>query len=457
MNVRTHDTAGTGLVAAPHDDLVPRDPDARRTWCSAVGMAAVVYGTPAALQYAQFSTQVLAHGATAGLARFVHERTPAGPEFRGFRAPNVDTLYSNAWLDLRGGPTELRLPDFGGRYFTVQVLDAHSNATNVNARTHGGATRVWLVSARWDGEAPAGVPVVRVTTDLVWLLLRIQVVGDDLAAVHRLQDAVTLSASPPADDLGPAVDPDEVERDWRTFYRALDAALRLGGFPVEEWAHVRQFRALGLLGPQRWDASALDAATAGAVERSFAAAQAVLRESRPQLGSPTGTGWTRVRDKGAHGHNFLARAVMNHVGLGANVAEENTSFNTHVDVDGVSLTGGRGPYRLTFDTPPPAHAFWSVTLYHVETGRLYANDLDRYSLGSAALGTAGPVGMTVAHEDPGEGPWLPCPDGAFYLILRIYAPGDAARDGTWLPAPVVPCRADPSKPHRPGVGKALGA
>ena len=42
----------------------------------------------------------------ADFAAFVHERTPAGPDFRGFRAPNADTLYSNAWLDLRGGPTD---------------------------------------------------------------------------------------------------------------------------------------------------------------------------------------------------------------------------------------------------------------------------------------------------------------------------------------------------------------
>jgi hypothetical protein len=441
MSIVTQHTRGAGLVASERDDLVPRDPAARATWCRALGLQAVVYGTPAALQYAQLCAQVLAPGAPGRLAAFRHERIPAGPDFGAFRAPNVDTLYSNAWLDLRGGPAELRLPAFGDRYATVQVLDAHSNAANVNARTHPGASRFWLVSTGWDGEAPAGVTVVRVATDLVWLLLRIQVVDDDLGAVHRLQDAVQLRGSPSVDDLGPVVDADAVEQDWRVFYRALDAALRLGGVPVQDWPSVRPFAALGLLGPGRWDPTDLDEATANALADSFAAAQEILRASRPQLGQSTGTGWTRVRDKGAHGHNVLARAVMNHVGLAANLAEENTSFNTHVDVDGAPLAGSGGPYRLTFDTSPPAQAFWSVTLYHVETGRLYANSLGRYSLGSASpllVATDGPVGMTIAHRDPGEGPWLPCPEADFYLVLRIYAPGDAARDGTWLPAPVVP-------------------
>ncbi|GAA4789459.1 DUF1254 domain-containing protein [Actinomycetospora chlora] len=447
MGVPTDDLAGTGVGRSGRDDLVPHDAAGRAAWCGALGLQAVVWGTPAVLQYAQMSEQVLAPGAPGRLATFAHERTPAGPDFAGFRAPNVDTLYSNAWLDLRAGPAELHLPAFGDRYATVQVVDAHSNAGNISRRTVGDDRRFWLVPARWRGEAPAGVTVVPVGTDIVWLLLRIQVLGDDLAAVHRLQDAVTLTGARSLDDPVPIVGADEVEEDWRAFYRGLDAVLRLNGVPADEWAHVRQFRALGLLGPEPWDEAALDEVTAGALQDSFARAQSLLRAGRPLLGTPTGTGWTRVRDKGAHGHNVLARAVMNHVGLGANVAEENTSFNTHVDADGVGLAGARAPYRLVLPTPPPARAFWSVTLYHVETGRLYADPQGRHSLGGAAADPgddSGPVEMVIAHEDTGATSWLPCPQGAFYLILRIYSPGAAVVDGSWVPpgvaaaAPPVP-------------------
>jgi hypothetical protein len=131
---------------------------------------------------------------------------------------------------------------------------------------------------------------------------------------------------------------------------------------------------------------------------------------------------------------------MNHVGLGANVAQENTSFNTHVDSGGLTLAGRNGPYVLEFAVPPPQTAFWSVTLYHVETGRLYANPVDRYSLGSATItDVEGPVRLVLGHADPGTGNWLPCPESEFYLILRIYSPGEAVLAGSWLPAPV--CRA----------------
>ncbi|MFZ3572732.1 DUF1254 domain-containing protein [Streptomyces sp. BH097] len=91
-------------------------------------------GERAVWQYAQMCTQPLTADAPASLFRFAHERALAGPEFTAFRVPNVDTLYSNAWLDLRGGPVEVRLPDFGSRYFTVQIIDAYSNSSNISHR-----------------------------------------------------------------------------------------------------------------------------------------------------------------------------------------------------------------------------------------------------------------------------------------------------------------------------------
>ena len=80
-------------------------------------------------------------------------------------------------------------------------------------------------------------------------------------------------------------------------------------------------------------------------------------------------------DKGRHGTNYTARAIMNYVGLGANVVEENTSFNTYRDEAGVQLDGRTGPYELTFASAPPVNFFWSVTLYLADTGHVFANAL----------------------------------------------------------------------------------
>src|SRR5437773_6988618 len=49
---------------------------------------------------------------------FTHARQLAGPASRGVTAPNNDTLYSTAWLDLSEGPIPLTLPRTGQRSFS---------------------------------------------------------------------------------------------------------------------------------------------------------------------------------------------------------------------------------------------------------------------------------------------------------------------------------------------------
>ncbi|GAB2928873.1 DUF1254 domain-containing protein [Rhodococcus aerolatus] len=441
------------LQSSRGPDVRPADATARRAWATALAVQATVYGLPAVLQYAQMCAQCLVPEAPGRLFTFQHERATAGPDYEAFRVPNVDTLYSNGWVDLGAGPVELRLPAFGGRYYTVQLLDAYSNAVNISSRTSGpGPGTYWLVDPAWSGAAPSGVTVVPVPGRIVWLLLRIQVTDGELAGVHALQDRVSVAPTGPApSDVTTVVSPDAVREDPQQFFRALDAVLRLNGCPRSELAHVRQFRTLGLLSREPWSAAALDAETWSGTRQGFGDAMAVVRASRPQLGSPTGTGWTRVADKGAHGHNYLARAVMNEVGLAANVVQENTSFNTYADGDGRRLDGTDRDHRLTLPSPPPHHAFWSLTVYAADTGRL-VHGVAQHGIGSAdpalEVGDDGRVEVVLSRRDPRAGNWLPCPAGEFFLVLRVYSPGAEVVDGTWLP-PAVRVEPGPPAPRGP--------
>ncbi|WP_369012406.1 DUF1254 domain-containing protein [Nocardioides imazamoxiresistens] len=54
--------------------------------------------------------------AGAALGHVGHQRALSDPGLRVGVAPNVDTLYSVAWLDLDLGDHELRTPSYGGRY-----------------------------------------------------------------------------------------------------------------------------------------------------------------------------------------------------------------------------------------------------------------------------------------------------------------------------------------------------
>ncbi|MFT4395365.1 DUF1254 domain-containing protein [Gordonia lacunae] len=443
----TYDPAAADqLTSSSAPDIRPVSASARRSLARAASHQAVIYGLPSVYQYAAMCAQCApdAEGAPWRLDELDHARRPADARYQPFRVPNVDTLYSNGWLDLTGGPVCIDLPDFGDRYYTLNFLDAYSNASNVSARTHPAQPRRLMVAtSAWTGDVPPGATLLRVATPMMWLLLRIQYfdVDDDLRAVHRLQDGVHVSSPATGSRSWPIVDQGAVETSPGEFLTALDASLRINGAPHADAAHVDQFRILGVGDSLTDGRPEPDPDVARGIQEGFDEAMRLLSESRPLLGRRIASGWTRVLDKGAHGTNFVARAVMNLVGLGANVVEENCSYNTYVDADGDTLDGAAAGYRICLPTPPPAHAFWSITLYDADTGLLHDAPEARHSIGTAVnrgherdsfpdivISTAPPV---TSDEE-----WLPCPARPFFLVLRIYQPALSALREEWIPPPV---------------------
>ena len=58
-------------------------------------------------------------GLRAPMGQFVNAREYPTAAFKDVTAPNADTLYSSAWLDLSQGPWILQLPDEHGRYYLM--------------------------------------------------------------------------------------------------------------------------------------------------------------------------------------------------------------------------------------------------------------------------------------------------------------------------------------------------
>jgi hypothetical protein len=103
--------------------------------------------------------------------RFLHIPILANPSFRSVVRPNVDTLYSTAWLDVSDEPVLLTLPPSNGRYFLVQCMDAWTNvfaAPGIRTLGDTGATYA-IVGPGWHGQLPANIEVLHAPTRMVWV------------------------------------------------------------------------------------------------------------------------------------------------------------------------------------------------------------------------------------------------------------------------------------------------
>ena len=98
-------------------------------------------------------------GTRAPMGQFVRLREYPSAEFRDVTAPNADTLYTTAWLDVAKEPWVLSIPDMKGRYFLFPMLDGWTNVFQVpGKRTTGTKAQKYAITGPgWKGTLPAGV------------------------------------------------------------------------------------------------------------------------------------------------------------------------------------------------------------------------------------------------------------------------------------------------------------
>jgi hypothetical protein len=160
---------------------------------------AYIYGYP--LVTMEMTRRVITNavkpeGTHAPMGQFVNLREYPTAAFKEVTAPNADTLYSSAWLDLSQEPWILQVPDEHGRYYLMPMLDAWTDIfADPGTRTTGTAAGEFaIVGPRWQGELPAGVEELRAPTNLAWIIGRTYCTGtpEDYAAVHAIQDQCKL-------------------------------------------------------------------------------------------------------------------------------------------------------------------------------------------------------------------------------------------------------------------------
>ena len=160
---------------------------------SALGQQAYLYGFPL-LEFLRVRSTATSVRCPDGKGNspvnsFSNAARFATPAARTIVAPNVDTLYSIAHLDLGRGPVVLSHPNMGRRYFVFQLLDAYTNTVGyVGTRTTG--THAGRFAITWPGHRGRKVPgakVLRSPTRRVWVIGRTLASGPaDQRRAHRL-------------------------------------------------------------------------------------------------------------------------------------------------------------------------------------------------------------------------------------------------------------------------------
>ncbi len=418
-----------------------------------LGAEAYMFGYPLVIMDVTRAGAALALGPENHLQR-VRRFPDAG--FKGVVRPNVDTLYTTAFIDAAKGPWVFEMAPNAERFEVMPFMDGWTNvfAAPGTRSTGTAGGRFLLAGPGWQGQVPEGLTLLRSPTQIVWLIGRTQTNGAaDYPVAHRLQDGLTLRTldawlagrdePPPAWHAATALPRPPVDEmqamSTEAFFTRFALLLANNPPSAADGPMMVKLARLGIAPgrppdwglPDRWAVALGRAIADWTVARELARPRDLVR------------GWsTPPSVLGNYGTHYNIRAVVAMVGLGANLPADAIYPNTRVDAAGQPLDG-RHRYRLHFGAGglPPVNAFWSVTAYGADDF-LIDNPIHRHALGDRDPLVFNPDGsldlyvQAVPPEGNWQSNWLPVRAGEpFLLNARLYWPKPAALDGRWgMPA-----------------------
>lgn len=430
-----------------------------------VASDAYIYGYP--LVTMEMTRRVMTNvakpeGTRAPMGTLIKLRQYPDASFRDVTAPNADTLYTTAFFDVGDEPWVVSTPDMKGRYFLLPFLDGWTNVFQVpGSRTTGTQAQTFLVTGpNWTGTAPAGMTQLKSPTSIVWMLGRIYCTGtpEDYKEVHALQDQFKLQPLstwgkdyvPPAGKVDPSIDMKTAVRDQVNnlstveYFTLLADLMKRNPPAAADASALKRFEQIGLVpgksfNPEfvdrRWD-KRLPQLSYDRIMLHFVASHGDMNREN---------GWSYTTKAGVYGTDYIQRALVTAIGLGANRPQD-AIYPTSLKPSVLKDYDGAEKYTIRFARGqlPPVKGFWSLTMYD-ENMFFVANPINRYSMSMRTKPVLEPDGSLVIYiqnESPGPGRdanWLPAPKGKFHLMLRLYWPDEntpSIIDGSWSIPPV---------------------
>jgi hypothetical protein len=378
-------------------------------------------------------------------------------KFRAVVRPNADTYYTSGVLDLGADAMVLSLPNTNGRYYLMPMLDAYSNVfASPGKRTTGTQAGTFLLTGpKWTGNVPADMKEIKSPTNAVWIIGRTQVNSPEdgtkfVVPLEKKYILTPLSAwgkpyTAPKGTVNPNISKESPNDQVKnmpidSFFNYVNRLLVSSPPPASDNAALSQFNKIGIGPGAKFDLSSFDTAAQAVLktipQMVFGYMDDVLKKGAVK---PV-NGWSvAFKGFGNYGTDYDLRALVDYVGLGANIPEDAIYPTCTVDADGNALNGGNR-YVIHFDRgkTPPVNAFWSITMYD-QDGFFIDNPINLYAIGdrnNLKKNSDGSVDIYIQNVSPGkdmESNWLPAPSGSFNLCLRMYWPKEEMLNGSWTP------------------------
>jgi hypothetical protein len=456
-----------------------------------IGTEAYIFGYP--LVKMDLTRQVMTNvrfpeGMNAPMGQFARIRTYPSASNHEITTPSVDTLYTAVWLDVAKEPWVLSLPDAQDHYCLFPMLDGWTTVFEApGKRTTGtGPQKYAITGPGWMGKLPSGLKEYKSPTSLVWVLGRVSCTGtgDDYAAAHAIQDgcfAVPLSAygkpyAPQPGSVDPAIDMATPVREQLkqmnvgTFFNRLALLMKDNPPDHADGPILKKMARLGIIPGQPFDINKFNAAEVQALmavpEAAFAKMKAWFKngamhettggsedsakygtKENSKEGAKAGdwvsqNGWQFSLKTGVYGTDYIQRALIAAIGLGANRPQDTFYAISIADGAGAPYSGDFA-YVLHFPPgqAPSVNGFWSLTMYDANYF-FVENALGRYSLSSRdqlKFNGDGSLDIYIQRHPPApamESNWLPAAEEKFILMLRFYGPTETMLNGSWKIPPV---------------------
>lgn len=410
--------------------------------------------------YTKMTNTVKATAHKAPKNQLVHAEILATAEFKDVVTPNVDTIYSQLFLDLSDDAVILEMPKTD-RFCTAQVIDAYTNCvTVINASTFEEDSQKFIFTGSdFDGVVPEGMQQVKSPTSLVWILIRtICFDKEDEANVHDIQSKMksytyeqylngTQDVAPDGvfdknNDFVPSTH--VLTMPMSDYFAKANLLLKDNPPTADDKAMTDRLAKINVGADMTFEQDIFEAdmskmwqsLVSGIVENTTkkSAKFLTLNGQWSYMGEPIAE----------FGTEYAYRALISVVGLGANPVSVAVYPRVQLDTDGGRLNG-TNKYVLHFekDQLPPVkdNGFWSVTAYTSKDNFLIDNEIDRYCINNRSeltFNEDGSLDVYIQAEKPmeNESNWLPVVAEDFHLILRVYLPDDSVVTGEWK-APIV--------------------